>query len=838
MPQTNDESAPPSGPFRLGEWLVEPSLNRLTRDSGSVQLEPRVMDLLVFLARRPGEVLSQQAIIDGVWAAEFVGEGVLRRAITVLREALGDDAKNPAYIDTISKRGYRLIAAIGAVDAAGPALEAEARAVAQPPLGGRLLLRALTRPRVLIPSLVVLALVGVVLGRSLHLQSKARWAHQTAIPEINRLIDRDDFWGACAVAEQAERYISSDPTLAGLWGRISNTVGIRTEPPGVTVSFKPYDRVDDEWTVLGQTPLEEIRVPLGVFRLRHEKAGYETREVARRTPDPRLQERSRRARGPVDESRERPPDFTLDPEGTVPEGMVAVDGGVYREAPFVGIASVSIPRFCIDRTEVTNRAFQEFVDAGGYETPELWKEEFVRDGRVVPFEEAMRSFRDSTGRPGPADWTVGHYPDGRADHPVAGVSWYEAAAYCGFRGKSLPTVYHWQRAALPGREAMLPMSPSIIALSNFGGQGPAPVASYPGIGASGAYDLAGNVREWCSNAVGENRFSLGGAWSDPPYGFSVGFHPPPWDRAPQNGFRCVSYIDGEPGEKLTASRPTGETPDFYSVPRGPDEAFETLRRTAYSYDRTPLNAVVESTGPSPLAGQEEWVSLDAAYGDERLLIRLHLPDRAEPPYQAVVWWGGVQQFTLTSITHDDPVNGEALASLVKSGRAVVQPIYAGSFERNDGRTQLRRQRPNTERELHFQCFKDVGRTLDYLAERPDIDGGRVAYAGASLGASVAPYVLAFEDRFRAALLWSGGIGSTDEVDLTRRVTTPTLMVNGRYDYLVAEPNQRALFDLLGTPAEDKRRVVFDAGHWPFPRGDFIRENLAWLDKYLGPVETR
>jgi hypothetical protein len=709
---------------------------------------------------------------------------------------------------------------LSAVEMERAMLEAEARLTPPPPVGMRSLMSAFARPRVLLPVLVVLALAGWFVGTMLNRLAKAHWAHHTAIPEINRLIDVDDFPGAFALAGQAERYIPSDPTLAALWVRISNTITIRTEPSGVTVSFKPYDRVDDEWTVQGDTPLEGIRVPLGVFRWRLEKAGYETREVVRAVPE---------VRNPSE-------DFTLDPEGTAPEGMVAVESGPYQFVPFVP-PSQFLPRFFIDRTEVTNLEFQEFVDAGGYLEPELWREEFVRDGRVEPFEEAMESFRDSTGQPGPAGWVVGRYPDGRADHPVAGVSWYEAVAYCEFRGKRLPTIYHWGRAAIPNWDALLPVSPSIVPLSNFGGERPEPVATYPGIGASGAYDLAGNVREWCWNAIGKHRYNLGGAWSDPPYAFTVALRQSPWDRLPQNGFRCAAYIDGEPDETLTAPRPVGVPTNFYKVPSGSDDAFETLKKASYSYDRTPLNAVVEATGVSPLAGREEWVSLDAAYGDERLLIRFHLPDRGEPPYQAVVWFTGIQLFDLKSIKQDDPMFGDELAAFVKSGRALVQPIYAGSFERNDGRTQQRRQSDNTEWQLYFQCFKDVGRTLDYLEERPDIDGEKVAYVGQSFGASMASHILALDDRFKAAMLWSGGIGDVVQVDPVRRITTPVLMISGRYDYLMSlENTQKPFFDMLGTPPEHKRHVIFDAGHWPFPRGDFIRENLAWLDKYLGPVQ--
>jgi hypothetical protein len=97
-------------PFTLGEWLVQPQLNRLSRSSGGdVQLEPKMMDVLVRLARDPGSVVSREDLIDAVWPEVFISESVLTRAIAGLRRALGDDARSPRFIETISKRGYRLI---------------------------------------------------------------------------------------------------------------------------------------------------------------------------------------------------------------------------------------------------------------------------------------------------------------------------------------------------------------------------------------------------------------------------------------------------------------------------------------------------------------------------------------------------------------------------------------------------------------------------------------------------------------------------------------------------------------------------------------------------------
>jgi DNA-binding winged helix-turn-helix (wHTH) protein/WD40 repeat protein len=101
-------------PFRIGRWLVEPSLNRLSKDDTTIQLELKVMDVLVCLAERAGEVVPRQEIVDRVWATEFISDNTLTHAITELRNALGDDARNPSFIETIHRRGYRLIAPVEA----------------------------------------------------------------------------------------------------------------------------------------------------------------------------------------------------------------------------------------------------------------------------------------------------------------------------------------------------------------------------------------------------------------------------------------------------------------------------------------------------------------------------------------------------------------------------------------------------------------------------------------------------------------------------------------------------------------------------------------------------
>jgi eukaryotic-like serine/threonine-protein kinase len=77
----------------------------------------------------------------------------------------------------------------------------------------------------------------------------------------------------------------------------------------------------------------------------------------------------------------------------------------------------------------------------------------------------------------------------------------------------------------------------------------------------------------------------------------------------------------------------------------------------------------------------------------------------------------------------------------------------------------------------------------------------------------------------------------DDVNFVPRVRVPVLMINGRYDFSYTFDGQTAMFRLLGTPNEHKRHAIFEAGHIP-SRADIIRETLAWLDRYLGPVKRK
>jgi formylglycine-generating enzyme required for sulfatase activity len=196
---------------------------------------------------------------------------------------------------------------------------------------------------------------------------------------------------------------------------------------------------------------------------------------------------------------------------------------------------VTLEDYLIDRYEVTNEQFRQFIDDGGYRNQDYWNHPLVKEEKPLTWQAAMGEFVDKTGRSGPSTWELGSYPPGQGEYPVRGVSWYEAAAYALYAGKSLPTVIHWAHASSPW------FGPQMIPLSNIGGNGPVPVGVSSAVSHFGAFDMAGNVKEWCWNASGENRFMLGGAWDEPVSRFSDPDTQSPFTRLATYGFRCADY---------------------------------------------------------------------------------------------------------------------------------------------------------------------------------------------------------------------------------------------------------------------------------------------------------
>jgi predicted esterase/predicted Ser/Thr protein kinase len=658
-------------------------------------------------------------------------------------------------------------------------------------------------------------------------QSRARWAQNEALPEVTRLMRASRWLAATDLLRQAERYAPASPELIRLEDLVPRgTVTIETEPAGADVYIRDYTSPDDQaaWQHLGLSPVQTDRLPQssyprGYYVIRAVKPGFETVEQAL----------SLGGNSTPGFSAGNSIKIELHSKASSPTGMVWVPPG--SGAAWLGIITPApIPGFWIDRYEVTNRQFKEFVDHGGYQKREYWKEPFERAGKSLTWEQAMAEFRDETGRPGPSVWRLGSYLDEQADFPVGGVSWYEASAYAEFVGKSLPTAFHWLYAGDVG-----PFS-YVLSFANFGGQGPAPVGKYRALGQFGTLDMPGNVQEWVSTARGVLRYTLGGAWNTPSYqALGAVDARPPLERGPFFGFRCVRYVSPVPNSLEGA--PARLDNDRRNDKPVDDRTYKMFQRL-HEYDRSDLKPTLDSVESSAYWHLEN-VSFQAAYNGERVSAHLYLPKDAAPPYQVVVFMGGTEILSQRA-PYDEAGASVPFGFLLRSGRAVLVPAYKGTLERGP---MPGLEGPNQLRERLIAWSTDFRRSIDYLQTRPDIDLSKVAFGAISQGAAVAPFLVALEPRIKTAVLLSGGswkkvAPEVDPWNYAPRVTVPLLMINGRSDFgYPLESSQLPLLRAFGTPAKDKKHVLLDGGH-ATPVADLMRAYLDWLDQYLGPVQLR
>ncbi len=371
----------------------------------------------------PFQGTNTLAIIQAVLTAPIV-------PIKSLRPDVAPELEDVVSRTLVRDRERRTITAANARDLAS-ACHARLASSGQQP--------AIVRPRTARRTRLAAAVIAVVVAASgiawwAQRSAQVRWARQEALPEIIRLAEAEKFDDAYRLAHRALPYIPEDPILAKQIKEVSARVDVTSDPARADVSYRPYGRSGEPWRTLGKTPMVDASVPGILLHWKVEMAGREMAEDIGPgwSEEPRLH-------------------FTLFPASQIPAGMVRiVSAGQPFKALIPGLedlSEVTLADYWIDRHEVTNRAFKRFVDEGGYRRAELWREAFLKDGRPLKFEEAIAHFRDATGRPGPATWEMGSYVAGQDDYPVAGVSWYEAAAYARWAGKSLPTLYHWSRAA-------------------------------------------------------------------------------------------------------------------------------------------------------------------------------------------------------------------------------------------------------------------------------------------------------------------------------------------------------------------------------------------------------
>ena len=315
----------------------------------------------------------------------------------------------------------------------------------------------------------------------------------------------------------------------------------------------------------------------------------------------------------------------------------------------------------------------------------------------------------------------------------------------------------------------------------------------------------------------------------------------PFDRSMKNGFRCVKHVEeGQISESVFEPFERAQSVDYYHVKPVSDAVFESYKHL-FDYDKQALDSVVEESDDSKKYWIKEKVTFTPAYGEEKMIAYVFLPKGYPPPYQTILYWPGGG----SSSGENVEVEIKYLDFFLKNGRALVYPILEGIYDRWVEDEDRPSHYSHRYTEDLIKDVKDHRRTIDYLETRPDIDVSKLGFYGFSWGACMGGIIPAVEDRIKAQVLVLGGIFPGEEpypeaaqISYLPRVNIPSLFLSGRYDLSMPYMTKvKPVFDLLGTPDEDKDLILCDSDHF-IPRNTVIKESHQWFDKYLGSVDKR
>jgi formylglycine-generating enzyme required for sulfatase activity/dienelactone hydrolase/predicted Ser/Thr protein kinase len=682
-------------------------------------------------------------------------------------------------------------------------------------------------------ALAIVALIALIgFGAWAINQRRLRREAMQKIDAAEHLAGERKLADAYETAIAAASILPNDDRVRDIISRTSDRLKIDSDPPGATVYLQRYKGPDTR-VRMGVTPLTIPRLARADYLLTLDKPGYA--QVVRPISTLPVYLRGEAFARPVALR------MKLAEASKVPPGMVFVEGGTYRLAGFSRPSerAVELRDFFIDRCEVSNRDYEEFVRQGGYRRRELWKHPFVDRGKTLTFEQAMARFHDTTGLPGPRSWSGGAPPQGRENHPVADITWYEAAAFAEWKGKKLPTIYQWEKAArYPGPSVAHSFPWGFVdegvdagERANFRGQGTMPVDSMP-FGASpyGALHMAGNVSEWCRNPFPPGYSARGGAFKDAMYAFGQTAALPAFFSSPAIGFRCVSGGGGDEGD--FELNPSAAIPQYKPVD---DKTFAEFARR-YDYKPEPLNARVVERVETPDWTREK-ITFESA--GKTVPAYLYLPKGIRRPLQAIQYApAGDVVGGYRTLPHSIE---SQLAPIIRTGRAIFSVELEGFLGRPHPPDWAEPDRAQEEYvDVVVQNVTEMRRGLDYLESRPDIDHSRIALYGLSAGGGPGVFVTALDSRYRSVLFSGTGIShgeqryapAANRINFVSHIRAPKLMLDGRYDEdTPLQTETEPMFRLLREP---KRLQIFDGAHVP-PFEVLVPTLTKWFDETMGPV---
>jgi serine/threonine protein kinase/formylglycine-generating enzyme required for sulfatase activity len=664
------------------------------------------------------------------------------------------------------------------------------------------------------------------------------------IPKIKSLTENSKYFEAYELAIQTEKILRKESTLQELMPVISDNLTINSQPKGASVYLKRFSSEKNESGTdrqyAGVTPIINLRISRGDYKIEIEKEGYTSVE--------RIASSSlKRAEASLGISADIKININLLPVEENPEDMVFIPGGKYKLISWGAPTDIEVQLgdYFIDKYAVNNEQYKSFVNDGGYLTDRYWKYPFVKDGQQLNWEEAMKQLVDRTGLPGPRNWLNQDYPDGKSNHPVTNICWYEAAAYAEYKNKKIPTIYEWEKAARNSEYThfvgmVMPWGlkhpkQSGSKRANFNGRGTLEINSNEfGISPFGCYNMAGNVKEWCLNKIGEDYAATGGSWEDPIYvwgdfGAFDGFY-----ESGSLGFRCVQLTGVSQGDqgasRIAADRPT---PVYTPVEESVYKGF----LSHFRYDKKNLEPEVIEIQENKNWTREK-ISF-AGEGSTRIIAYLYLPLRAQKPFQCMTFIPGGDVFLSRNLAQEAEW---ILGPHIKAGRAMFTVVMKGMTEREWGPGYSEPDANSVEfRNLMVLQSSELNRGLDYLETRNEINNDKLSYIGFSWGSGTRLAFAGITNRFKSYVFIGGGIDErmlpslpeVNPINYAPYIKVPKLLLNGKQDE--EHPYKTRALPLYNLLQEPKKLAMVDGGHLPSLE---VRVPVInnFLDETLGPVK--
>ena len=634
------------------------------------------------------------------------------------------------------------------------------------------------------------------------------------IPELIETFDKGDIPMSFLKSKELLKEYPNNEIIKNYYYKSSQYIKLNVEKAGVDVSVMYAG--DSVFNYLGKTPIDSFIVPnidggrSHRLKLVHNNINYEYKG------------RNRYKFNLPDEAIEIPKDH---------KAFLGTNLSFYLQG--INFQNIKIEPFSIGTNEVSNKDFQEFMDSGGYENPVYWDFPFQAGDKIYDFNSSIKLFTDKYGQLGPANWSYGKFPSGLDDYPVTGISWFEAKAYAKFKNLKLPNIYEWTYASgIP--ENFMTVNQSVVKMSNYNSSQLREVTNSKG-SYNGLNNIGGNVKEWVLNPYGERKEKysiMGGSFNELSYTFNNYYSASPFERSVGNGFRLSKSLKNYKSVTDDDIIPEFER-DFDNISDVSDEVFEVYK-SQFDYENKPLNATTITLDSFQEGYTAQKFDIETSYESEEMLSGyIVYSNKFKGKYDPIIMFPNATSIGSNNLS-DFPGNIFA-KHLIDEGYAVIHPIYYNTYNREKSINTFWASESEDYKNAVIKIGQDFKRSIDYVESRNDFNIENLSYFGYSWGSIMSNYLLAIDDRIKAAVLCVGGLmmqKSKKEVEAhyyIRRIKTPILHIVGKEDGIFSyEKSYKPWKNLIGTPNDKLKLIELDNVGHGLPGDTIVKNHLNWI----------